>query len=55
MKEDTGKDLLFILYIAAAGILALLYFTVPERRDFFHFELKWWREFVDVLASFFMQ
>lgn len=55
MKEETGKGLLFILYVAAAGILALIYFTVPERKDFFHFELEWWREFGDVLASFWGQ
>ena len=33
-------------------ILATIYFTVPERKDFFEFQLQWWREFREAFLSF---
>ena len=34
MKEESKKDLLFILYIAVILLLAVIYFSVPERALF---------------------
>ena len=53
MKEDKGNRVLSVLYIAAVVILAVLYFMVPERKEFIRFELTWWGEFIAILASFF--
>ena len=52
MKAEYKKEILFIIYILTALILAVIYFTVPERRDFIEFQFKWWRELVEAIASF---
>ena len=52
MKAEYKKEILFIIYTVTVLILAAIYFTVPERKDFIEFQFKWWRELVDVIAFF---
>jgi hypothetical protein len=51
MKENLKKDSLFILYILSVIVLAIIYFTIPERKEFFDFQLKWWGEMWQVLKG----
>jgi hypothetical protein len=51
MKAEGGKDIYFILYIIIALILAVIYFTVPERALFIENQLKWWKEMWRVIVS----
>ena len=53
MKAESGKDLLFIAYVVIVIILALIYFTVPERKEFIEFQTGWWRELFESLRSCF--
>lgn len=53
MKDKGGRDAVFILYMAAVVILAVIYFTVPERKAFLDYQIKWWSEFWSVLKSLF--
>ena len=39
------KDMLFVLYIVTVLVLAVIYFSVPERKEFIEFHVKWWKEF----------
>ena len=53
--KQTGnkKDILFIVFITAVIILAVIYFSVPERSLFIENQLKWWRELRIAAESFF--
>ena len=51
MKENAKKDVLFIIYILTVLVLAIIYFTVPERKEFLDFQLKWWSEMWRVLKG----
>lgn len=51
MKTEGKKDIYFILYLIIALILALIYFTVPERALFIDNQLKWWGEMWEVIVS----
>ena len=51
MKEDAKKEKLFILYILTVLVLAVIYFAVPERKEFFDFQLKWWGEMWQVIKG----
>ncbi len=51
MKENSKKDVQFILYILTVLILAVIYFTVPERKEFLDFQLKWWGEMWQVIKG----
>lgn len=51
MKSERKKDIYFAIYIILVITLAAIYFTVPERKDFIEFQVKWWGEFRDVLVS----
>ena len=53
MTDESKKDLFFVLYILSALILAVIYFTMPERKEFIEFQYKWWGEFREAVASFF--
>jgi uncharacterized membrane protein len=46
MRVEHKKDMLFALYIAAVIVLAVIYFSVPERKEFIEFNVKWWEEFL---------
>ncbi len=45
MKAETRKDIHFVVFIIIILVLALVYFTVPERTDFIEFQKGWWKEF----------
>lgn len=51
MKAENKKNIYFILYIIIALILAVIYFTVPERALFIENQLKWWKEMWEVIFS----
>ena len=53
MKSEREKDIYFAIYMIAVIVLAVIYFTVPERTGFIDFQFKWWGEFREVLMSFF--
>ncbi len=52
MKEERGRDIIFVLYILIVLALAIIYFSVPERALFIENQIKWWREFWDVVRGF---
>jgi hypothetical protein len=39
------KDILYYLLILIILIMAVIYFTVPERASFIENQMKWWGEF----------
>lgn len=51
-KEERRKDIVFILYILTVLILAVIYFSVPERTLFLENQMKWWGEFWEVIKTF---
>ncbi len=44
MKDEKRNDFFFSLYIFIVLIMAVIYFSVPERKEFVDFQLKWWKE-----------
>ena len=46
-----GKEILFIIYILSVLILAVIYFTVPERAIFLENQMEWWSEMFGVLME----
>ena len=54
MRDEEKKNILFYMYITAVLVLAVVYFTVPERKAFLDFQLKWWGEFWSVVKSIFV-
>lgn len=51
MMDDGKRDLFFIIYMLVVMFLAVIYFTVPERAEFFEYQLKWWGEFWNVIKT----
>jgi len=51
MKENSIKDRLFVLYILTVLVLTIIYFTVPERKEFLDFQLKWWNEMLQIIKG----
>ncbi|MBI5666052.1 MAG: hypothetical protein HZC49_13340 [Nitrospirae bacterium] len=51
MMSENKKSILFVLYIVTALILAVIYFSVPERKEFLEFNIRWWKELWQVLGS----
>jgi len=51
MKADHSKNILFVLYLLSVLVLAVIYFTVPERTEFIEFNIRWWKEFFGVLGA----
>ncbi len=51
MKTENKKNILFVLYMLSVLVLAVIYFSVPERREFIEFHIRWWKEFWRVLGS----
>lgn len=51
MKENSKKERLYMIYLLSVLVLALLYFTVPERKEFFDFQQKWWGEMWRVIKG----
>jgi hypothetical protein len=53
MKKRDRQDLHFMLYMLTIIVLAVIYFSVPERAVFFDFQMRWWNEMIEVVRSFF--
>ncbi len=51
MTDDGKRDLFFIIYMLVVMLLAVIYFTVPERAEFFEYQLKWWEEFWNAIKA----
>jgi hypothetical protein len=51
MKAENRENIFFVLYIITVVVLAVIYFSVPERGDFLEFNMRWWKEFRRVLGS----
>jgi len=49
MKER--KDIFFTIFLIIVIILAVLYFSVPERRLFIENQIKWWGELWDIVIK----
>jgi len=45
MRSGDRKNTFFVLFIISVIVLAVIYFTVPERVNFLENQIKWWREF----------
>lgn len=45
------NDILFVIYVVAVLVLAIIYFTVSERKMFIERQLEWWREFCELIRS----
>lgn len=45
MKAEGRENMFFILFILVVMIMAVIYFTVPERSFFLENQIKWWKEF----------
>jgi len=52
MKDDQKKNFIFIAFIITVIILAVIYFSVPERSKFIENQLKWWAEFRKAFFAF---
>ncbi len=44
MKDENRKNICFITYIVSVMVLAIIYFAVPERKEFIGFQIEWWKE-----------
>ena len=49
--KKRGKEILFIVYILTVLILAVIYFTVPERALFIENQIEWWSEMLGVVID----
>jgi len=45
MKDEKRKNIIFILFILIVFIMAVIYFSVPERALFLENQITWWKEF----------
>jgi len=52
MREEQKKNILYIIFIVTVIIMAVTYFSVPERAKFFENQVKWWKEFMDTFLGF---
>jgi len=51
MKSENKQNIFFVLFIVTISVLAVIYFSVPERKEFLEFNMRWWKEFWSVLDS----
>jgi hypothetical protein len=52
MTEEQKKNILYIIFILTVIIMAVIYFSVPERGKFFANQIIWWTEFREAFLSF---
>ena len=50
-KSEVRKSTFFILYIIAIIIMAVIYFSVPEREAFLENQVQWWSEMWEVVTE----
>jgi len=51
MKPENKQNIFFVLFAGAVLVMALIYFSVPERMEFIDFNMRWWKEFFGVLGA----
>ncbi|MBI5410230.1 MAG: hypothetical protein HZA14_12785 [Nitrospirae bacterium] len=51
MKIKGRENTLQILFMLIILVLAVVYFTLPERTLFIENQMKWWGEFWDVFGK----
>ncbi len=51
MKEERSKKIFLTLYLLTILILAVIYFSIPERKLFMENQIKWWSEFMEVIKN----
>ena len=51
MKKETREDRFFIAYLFVVILLAVIYFYVPERAEFFEYQYEWWGEILDLIKK----
>lgn len=50
-ESEVRKSTFFVLYIIAIVIMAVIYFSVPEREAFLENQVQWWSEMWKVIKS----
>ena len=50
-KAEDKTNIYFIMYMIVIVIMAIIYFTVPERKSFFEYQKKWWGEVWEVVRD----
>jgi cell division protein FtsL len=45
MKAEKRENIIFIVFILIVLVMAVVYFSVPERALFLENQVKWWKEF----------
>jgi len=49
--SEVRKNTFFIMYIIAIVIMAVIYFSMPERKSFFEYQKKWWSGMWEVVTD----
>jgi len=49
VEEKHIENIIFIIFMLAVLILAVVYFSVPERALFIENQIKWWGELWDII------
>ena len=52
MTEEQKKNFLYIVFIVTVVLLAVIYFSVPERAKLIENQFKWWKEFRETFLGF---
>jgi len=47
MGTERRENIFFVLFILVIIIMAVVYFSAPERELFLENQLSWWRQFID--------
>ena len=50
-ESEVRKRTFFVLYIITIGIMAIIYFSVPEREAFLENQVQWWSELWEVVTE----
>ena len=45
MKAEKRENIIYILFILIVLVMAVVYFSAPERKLFLENQIKWWKEF----------
>jgi len=49
VEEKHIENIIFIIFMLVVLILAVVYFSVPERALFIENQIKWWGELWDII------
>ncbi|MBI5742070.1 MAG: hypothetical protein HZA16_15335 [Nitrospirae bacterium] len=45
MNKEDREHIIYISFILVVLVMAVIYFTVPERSLFIYHQIRWWNEF----------